>query len=276
MQICRAQHFVVALLLLIATRAFGVDIATLKPQGYVSDFAYVVDAQSKAELESYCARVERATGAQIALVTLDTLDGEPVEDFANDLFRRWGIGQKNQDNGVLLLLVTKDRRSRLEVGRGLEEFITDGTAGTLLRQMRESLAGGRYGDALLLSAHSLGERIAAARGVQIPAAGAGARPRPRPRPAADGLPWPLIIGGIFLLLFMFGGGGRGGPPRGYRGGGGGMGGLLPGLILGSVLNRPRYGGGGYSGGGFGGYDSGDSFGGFGGGDSGGGGASDSW
>ena len=110
------------------TAAFAVDFTALKPQGYVSDFAGVVDAGAKEQLERYCTRVETATGAQIALVTLPTLQGEPVEDVANSLFRAWGIGKKGKDEGILLLLVIGDHKSRLEVGYGLEPIIPDGFA----------------------------------------------------------------------------------------------------------------------------------------------------
>src|SRR5579864_9053311 len=96
--------------------AFAVDWKALRPQGYVSDFAGVVDAHSRQVLDAYGSAVEKATGAQIALVTISSSQGEPLEDVANDLFREWGIGRKNKDNGVLLLLVVGDRRSRLEIG----------------------------------------------------------------------------------------------------------------------------------------------------------------
>lgn len=251
-------------LLLLTASAFGLDLAALKPVGYVNDFARVVDSESAAELEGYCARVEKATGVQIALVTLETLEGEPVEDVANDLFRRWGIGQKGEDEGLLLLLAVRDRRSRLEVGRGLEPYITDGTAGALLREMRPALQQQRYGDALRIAARSLGERVARAKSVQIPESSRIAPRQPSGGDSAD-IPWPVLIGGIFLLFWIMSSSGR-------RGGGGG--GFLPGLILGNLISRSSYAGRG--GGGFGGYDSGDSFGGFGGGDSGGGGASGSW
>src|SRR5262249_55961275 len=99
---------------------WGVDWKALKPEGYVSDFARVVDENSKAALERYCARVEQLTGAQIALVTIPSLQGEPIEDVANTIFRAWGVGQKGKNNGILLLLATGDRRSRLEVGYELE------------------------------------------------------------------------------------------------------------------------------------------------------------
>ena len=254
------------LALLFAAAVFPVEVSTLEPQGYVSDFAGVIDAAARADLEQYCRRVEDATGAQMAFVTLSTLEGEPVEDFANSLFRRWGIGQKGQDNGLLLLLVIQDRRSRLEVGRGLEPVITDGTAGALLRQMRPALQANQYGTALGTAARELGQKLANAKGVSIPEQ---YQPRRRVREQPSEFPFGFLLI-LIVLLFAIGSIGRGG--RGRRGGGGG--GFLPGLILGSLMNRPRYGG--YGGGGFGGYDSGGGFGGFGGGDSGGGGASSNW
>lgn len=263
----RSVLLLLAVFLAIPFAAAALDPATLKPQGYVSDFAGVVGAQSKLELESYCGRVERATGVQMAFVTINSLEGDPAEDFANDLYRRWGIGQKGTDEGLLLLLVVQERRSRLEVGRGLEEYITDATAGSLLRQMRAPLQQGQYGVALLTAAEALAQRVAQAKSVQIPEASPQMRRRPPPQVSSGDIPWPLILGAIFFLLMMMGKGGR-------RGGGGG--GFLPGMILGSMLGGGRSGYGGYSGGGFGGYDSGDSFGGFGGGDSGGGGASSDW
>jgi uncharacterized protein len=239
----------------------------LKPQGYVSDFAAVVDPQSKSELEAFCARVEKATGAQIAFVTLSTLEGEALEDFTNDLYRSWGVGQKGKDEGLMLLLVVRERRSRLEVGRGLEEFIPDGLAGSILRDMSPLLKQNQYGGALQIGAHALADRIAQAKGVQIPDQ-MPMRRRPPPQSTGD-LPWPVIIGGMLLLFWVMSSGGRRG---GGRGGGGG---LLPGIILGNMMGR-GFGGGHRGGGGFGGYDSGGGFGGFGGGDSGGGGASGSW
>jgi uncharacterized protein len=259
-----------ALLALLSSASFALDLAALKPQGYVSDFAAVVDSESRQRIELYGARLEKATGAQIAIVTLQTLEGEPIEDVANDLFRRWGIGKKGEDNGLLFLLVVGDKRTRMEVGIGLEPIITDGRAGATLRQMRPALREGRYGDALLTAATSLGDVIAQSKGVQVDTGAPATRTRPTSRqPVYHGIPWPLLIGGLFLLLMIMGKGGRRG------GGGGGLGGFLPGLILGSMMGG-RSGYGGSSGGGFGGYDSGDTFGGFGGGDSGGGGASSDW
>jgi uncharacterized protein len=244
--------------------ALGADTKALRPQGYVSDFAGVVDPAAREELARYCAAVERATGAQISLVTLPSLEGEPIEDAANNLFRAWGVGPKGTNEGIMLLLVTGERRSRMEVGYGLEPYIPDGFAGSVLREMRPALREERYGDALAAAAQTIGSRIAAAKGVSI---GTEA-PRSRPR-GGNGLPWPLLLGGGLLLLFLLMQG-RGNS----RYGGGGGGGFLTGLLLGGMMGRSGWGG--RSSGGFGGFDSGDSFGGFGGGDSGGGGASSDW
>jgi uncharacterized protein len=236
--------------------AFAVDWTALKPQGYVSDFAGVIDAQSKAELENYCTRVEQQTGAEIALVTIGSLEGEPVEDVANTIFRAWGVGKKGKNEGILLLLVVKDRRDRLEVGYGLEPLLPDGFDGEVLRAMRPALRQNQYGEALRAAAATIGSRIAQSKGVVLDTT----LRRQIRAPESRSIPWPLILLGIFFLFALM------------RRGGGGGGGFLPGVILGSMIGGGRGGGGG---GGFGGGDSG-GFGGFGGGDSGGGGASSDW
>src|SRR5438552_4022756 len=93
--------------------ALGQDLTSIQPQGYVSDFAHVLPAEIRQQAEVYCTRIEQATGAQIAIVLIPSLNGAPVEDAANSLFRRWGIGKKGKDEGLLLLLATQDRKDRL-------------------------------------------------------------------------------------------------------------------------------------------------------------------
>ena len=253
--------------------AAGLDTSKLKPTGYVNDFAHVIDAGSAAQIEAYCGNVERATGAQFAIVTVDSLEDEPVEDVAVRLFKEWGIGKKGTDEGLLLLLAIKDHKNRVEVGYGLEPIITDGFAGGVLRGIRPILRQGNYGGALLAAAQQLGQQVAQAKGVTIE----GQPPQAASRDTDGG------GGGIFgiiiffvILMFIFrlfsGRGGRGGT------GGSGMGGLLTGMILGNMMGGGRrggWGGGGFGGGGFGGGGGG-GFGGFGGGGSGGGGASGGW
>ena len=255
------------LLLCLAALALGVDWKALKPQGYVSDFARVVDAQSRAALEQYCARVEQATGAQMALVTIPSLEGEPIEDVANTIYRTWGVGQKGKNEGIMLLLVINDRRSRLEVGYGLEPILPDGFVGSILREMRPALRSRQYGDAMMAAAQMIGSTIAKSKNVSLDAQ----LPRRARRSPGESIPWPALLGGLFLVFWLLRAGSRGG-----RGGGGGF---WTGLIIGNLM-RGGGGWGGSSGGGFGGFDSGGGggggFGGFGGGDSGGGGASSDW
>jgi uncharacterized protein len=252
------------LLGLFASAGSAVDWKALKPQGYVSDFAHVIDPASKSQLEAYCTTVEQSTGAQMALVTIATLEGEPIEDVANTIYRAWGVGQKGKNEGVLLLLVIADRRNRLEVGYGLEPTLPDGFAGSVLREMRPALRQQSYGEALMAAAETIGATVAKAKNVTLTAQ----LPRRIRSTPTDSIPWPAVMGGIGLLIFLF----RAGGPRGFGGGGGGF---LPALILGNMMSRGSWGGRGS--GGFGGPDSGDGgFGGFGGGDSGGGGASSDW
>lgn len=254
-------------LVLLCVAAYGLDYRTLKPQGYVSDFAQAIDPDSKNKLEAYSAALEKSTGVQVAFVTIASLEGEPIEDFANGLYRHWGIGQKGRDEGLLLLLAIKDRQHRLEVGRGLEPIVTDGYSGSVLRAMRPALRESRYGDAIIEAAHALGQHIAQAKGVTIQPI---ERRSPQPSDPDEGwgkIPLPIIIFGAFLLISML--------SAGRRGGGGGGRRMRGPMILPIPWGSSGYYGGSGSGG-FGGYDSGGGFGGFGGGDSGGGGASSSW
>jgi len=247
----------------------ALELDKLKPEGYVSDFAHVLSADSKQALEDYCGRVERATGVQMALVTIPTIEGEPIDTVSNTLYRKWGIGKKGKDEGILLLIAVNDHKDRLEIGYGLEPILPDGFDGSVLRSMRPELRLGHYGPAMLTAAEQMGLRIAQAKGVSLDF---GLR-RPARTPMVQrqrGIPWLLIIVGILVLLFFLR---RGGSSGGY---GGGMGGFLTGMFLGNLLGGGGRGGG-WGGGGFGGGSGGGGgFGGFGGGDSGGGGASSDW
>lgn len=248
------------LALLLAAQASAVDWKALKPEGYVSDFARVVDAGNRAEIERYCDAVKQSTGAEIALVTVQSLEGEAIEDAADAIFRSWGVGDKGKNNGVLLLLSIGDRRSRLEVGYEIEPILTDAYSGRVLDSMRPELKTGRYGAALIEAANTIGNEIAKAKGVAI----AGS-PRRERREAAEWTEWlpPALF--VIAMIWMM---------SRRRGGGGRHGGIWALPMLGGWGGGGSYGGSGR--GGFGGYDSGGGFGGFGGGDSGGGGASSDW
>lgn len=243
-----------------------VSPANLKYRGYINDFAGVIDPESMQQLTRLATALDEKTRAQIAVVTIDTLGGEPVEDFATRLFQSWGIGHKDtkgatpacsRDCGLLLVLVVKDRKSRLEVGYGLEPIIPDGFSGSVLREMRPFLREQRYGPAIYQGCALLADRIATQAGAKLDDA---YMPRgPYRRTGQQGPNWFVIV--LIAAAILFG---------------------APWWL--ALAGAGRWGGGGSGGsgfgGGFGGYDSGGGggggFGGFGGGSSGGGGASSSW
>ncbi len=101
--------------------------------GAVTDLASVLSPAAEQEIIARLADVEARTTAEIAVATVQSLDGMSVEDYGNRLFRQWGIGQKGKDNGVLILVAPSDRKVRIEVGYGLEGVLPDGLAGDIIR-----------------------------------------------------------------------------------------------------------------------------------------------
>jgi uncharacterized protein len=235
----------------------------------VNDFAHVINTSAASQLDARIRALQAASGDVVVVATVPTL--EPfgsIEEYAVKLFEQAKIGQKDKDNGVLVLVAVKEHKVRIEVGYGLEEFITDGFAGETIRQsMLPEFRRNDYGAGLLAGTTAVINRIADARGVTLATV-------PRPAPARDdngsGVP-PVVPVIIFLVVVMLvlssrrRGGGMG--PRGFgrgpwSGWSGGIGPFIGGL------------GGGFGGGSGGGFGGG--FGGFGGGSSGGGGASGGW
>ncbi|MDD4320570.1 MAG: TPM domain-containing protein [Acidaminococcaceae bacterium] len=102
---------------------------------YVQDYAKVLSSQTKATINAYSSAIADKTKAQIVVVTIPTLDGAALENFSLDLMRQWGIGDKEKNNGVLLLVAVQDRQSRIEVGYGLEGALPDGLTGRIQDQV---------------------------------------------------------------------------------------------------------------------------------------------
>jgi uncharacterized protein len=252
--------------------AFAQDsLPKTKPAGYVNDFAGVLSQSGRDQLTALCTEVDQKAHAQIAIVTVKSLDGQQIEDYAVNLFKKWGIGPKESDAGILILLAVGDRRNRIEVGYGLEPILPDGKVTSFQREALPYLRDGNYDAALLLMTRRVADVIAQDRGVTLTAKSSVPPARiPRNNRQGSG-PSPLAI--IIFLVFLFilisnlfrrGGGGRGG-----RSGGSGW-------WIGPMIGGMMGGGGGFGGGGFGGGGGGGGFGGFGGGASGGGGGSVSW
>ena len=213
-------------------------ISQLRPTGYVNDFAHVLDQNTVAQLTNICQQIDQKAHAQIAVVTINSLEGSDIESYAVDLFKKWGIGSKSTNHGVLILLAVKDRKYRTEVGYGLEPILPDGKVGGFGREAVPYLKQNDYNSALLLMTSRVADVIAQDAGVTI----TGSRPQARPPQAAPsqglslGAIVILVIIGLILLFTPFGrllfwglllgGGGRGyGDGGGFGGGGGGFGGF---------------------------------------------------
>ncbi|OGL71756.1 hypothetical protein A3C17_02995 [Candidatus Uhrbacteria bacterium RIFCSPHIGHO2_02_FULL_53_13] len=95
------------------------------PSGYVNDFADILSPSAEATLEEMLLQFEQETSHEIAVVTIPSLGGDDIESYANTLFREWGVGQADVNNGVLFLAAMEDRKMRIEVGYGLEGALTD-------------------------------------------------------------------------------------------------------------------------------------------------------
>jgi len=93
--------------------------------GYVNDFAHVLSDQFVQQLENKLAAFDKKTTDQIAVVTVDTVQPETIEEYTIHLADKWKPGQKGKDNGIIMLFAMQDRQMRIEVGRGLEGDLTD-------------------------------------------------------------------------------------------------------------------------------------------------------
>jgi uncharacterized protein len=244
------------------------NIKNIHPTGYVTDLAGVLTPESKTRLENLCTELEQKTSAQMAIVTVRSLEGETVEQYGNELFQQLGVGNKKENRGVLLLVAPPEHKYWTEVGYGLEPVINDARAGDAGRAMVPFFRQGNYSAGIETAAWQLAKYIADDRGVTLSGA-------PQVQPAHDEdntpqIPFWLILLLIFIALRvlakLMSAAGRGRP----RGGGWWIGPTIGGIIGGGFGGSSRgWGGGGFGGGGGG-------FGGFGGGSSGGGGAGGSW
>jgi uncharacterized protein len=118
-------------LLFISNILLAVDFPKPTPYKYINDYVGVVEPEYVQKIISVGKELEDKTTAQVTAVIIDSLQGITIEEYAVELFRRWGIGQKGKDNGVLLLVAINDRQMRIEVGYGLEGAIPDGKAGRI-------------------------------------------------------------------------------------------------------------------------------------------------
>lgn len=119
------------------------------PVGYVNDFANMLSPDDEARLNGEITAIEKATTVEIAIVTVDSLQGVSVEEYAVKLFEKWGIGKKGIDNGLLIIVAKNERKYRIETGYGLEGNINAARAGRIGREIIEpNFKKGEYGQGL--------------------------------------------------------------------------------------------------------------------------------
>ena len=254
--------FVSFTLFLISVPAPGyATVVPALPADPVVDLANIIDDNVEAKINNYLRELEQKTSAQIAILTIKSLEGQNLEEFAiNIAHDKWRLGQKGKDNGLLLMVALNDRKYRIEVGYGLEGLLPDSLVGGIGRQhLVPNFRKGDYSSGIYAAAVIIANEIAKDAGIKITGL-----PKVKKNHSANkreggagpiGKIFSLLFFLILVIVFIRN-------PRSF----------FAFLLLSSMGGRRGYWGG--SGGGFGGGGFG-SFGG-GGGGFGGGGASGSW
>lgn len=155
------------LILLVMPLSFAAAYPKHTNDFFVNDFANVLPASAESELMANALALFEATGAQLVVVTVESLDGQDLESYARGLFNEWGIGDAKKKNGVLLLVSVSDRKSRIEVGYGLEGALNDALTGRIQDDfMIEHFRSERYDLGLLGGASEVADRIYAEYGIE--------------------------------------------------------------------------------------------------------------
>jgi uncharacterized protein len=240
------------------------------PPVAVNDFANLLEPFQKQALEQKLEAYNDSTSSAIVVITVASLDGYDIEQVALKYLRDWGIGTKEKNNGVVILVSANDHKARIETGYGMEGVLPDILAKQIIDdRMIPFFKNGDYYRGLDNAVDAI---IQAAAGEYKADPNAGKKNK-----VTAGKIIPLVI--IFLvIIFLFsGGGGGGGSYMSRKGSRSFLGNALPWFLLGNMMGGGGRRGGGFGGGGFGGGGfGGGGFGGFGGGSGGGGGASGGW
>jgi uncharacterized protein len=173
--------------------------------GRVNDTARMIPAEVRDRIEGELAAVEKQTGAQVAVLTIDSLDGEVLEDYSVKVVQTWKLGRKGVDDGVLLLIAKSDRKLRIEVGYGLESKLTDAQCGLILDEVvRPAFRDGDFGGGVEAGVNAI---VAAIEGKDaIPAQGRATGRRPSNAPLGarviGSVVFTLVIGVFSILALM--------------------------------------------------------------------------
>lgn len=131
LKIGKIAVLLVLLAIMIAPVTFGADYPSPTSNFYVNDFANILSKETEQSIMDTSVPLAEKTGAQIVVVTIDSLGGQDIESYARGLFNEWGIGDAKKSNGLLLLIAYGDRQSRIEVGYGLEGVLNDAKTGRI-------------------------------------------------------------------------------------------------------------------------------------------------
>jgi len=222
--------------------ARALDVPALR--AHVNDYAGVLPADRSAALEAKLAAYEQRTGQQFALLTIDSLQGDAIEPFAIRVAEQWQLGNAKRDDGLVLIVVPKERKLRIEVGYGLEGNVPDAVAARVLREIiTPAFQRGDYAGGIDAAFDAL---IRAASGQAPPEPAPATQPQRSVERSPLALLGPLLFFALLMLMSRggrrgrggmmwlgpligagmgsLGGGRRGGGGGGFRGGGGGFGG----------------------------------------------------
>src|ERR1700735_1537472 len=174
------------------------------PTGYVSDFAGVLSPSVRQSIEDLCLQVDRQAHAQIAVVTVKTIDDDmSIEEFATALQDKGKVGAKGTDRGVLLLVSLTPRKYRIEVGYGLEGILNDAKVGDIGRAMVPALSQNDYNTGIPIGVRLLARVIATDAGVTLTQAQPVHQYHREPAPVQLSLGKLLLGGGVILVILFF-------------------------------------------------------------------------
>jgi len=285
-----AIYFAFSVLICLPAKAY---YSPGSPAGFVNDYAQMMSEAARQNLEQKLVQFEKDTSNEISIVTIESLEGDTIENFAEKLFKEWGIGKEDKDNGVLILVAKNDRQMRIEVGYGLEGALTDAQSYWIIQNvMRPAFQNNDYDGGITGATDNV---IAATKGEYVPSEEPGSKINSK---TIEIIAFFIFLGFVWLASIL---------GRSKSWWMGGVIGVTAGIVLAFIFswvigaisililgplgllfdylvsknyNKIKKGGGNFpwwmGGAGFGGGHRGGGFGGFGGGSSGGGGGSGSW